>query len=183
MGSISTRNFEGIALGPALPAVGSTSYSVLLVADNGGGTQQHLYALVVNGVVAPSPMAQWRQGFWGTTSDSGLAADDADPDFDGLRNLLEYAMDRNPTFADSAGAVTYFTTPTAAGLHFTLTAGAPDVAVQMEKSIAGLQPGDWTTDGIMETRTTNGDVITVDAWVTDPAMLDRLFLRLRATEQ
>ena len=35
----------------------------------------------------------------------------------------------------------------------------------------------------METRTTNGDVITVDAWVTDPAALNRLFLRLRATEQ
>lgn len=39
MGSIATRNFEGIALGPALPAISSTSYSVLLVADNGGGTQ------------------------------------------------------------------------------------------------------------------------------------------------
>jgi hypothetical protein len=50
MGSISTHNFEGIALGPALPQAGGNSFSVLLVADNGGGTQQHLYALLVNGV-------------------------------------------------------------------------------------------------------------------------------------
>ncbi|MCX6874107.1 MAG: esterase-like activity of phytase family protein [Verrucomicrobia bacterium] len=53
LGSISTRNFEGIALGAALPLMGNSSYSVLLIADNGGGTQQHLYALVVNGVGVP----------------------------------------------------------------------------------------------------------------------------------
>jgi hypothetical protein len=96
MGSITTRNFEGIALGPALPLLGSNSYSVLLVADNGGGTQQHLYALIVNGVVAPSPIAQWRQGFWGTTTGTGVAADDADPEGDGLNNLLEYAFGGDP---------------------------------------------------------------------------------------
>ena len=96
MGSISTRNFEGIALGPALPLIGGTSYSVLLVADNGSGTQRHLYALIANGVVAPSPIAQWRQGFWGTTSTAGISADDADPDDDGLRNLLEYALGGDP---------------------------------------------------------------------------------------
>ena len=50
MGRVSTRNFEGIALGSAL---GGGRYSVLLVADNGGGTQQHLYALVIDGVVVP----------------------------------------------------------------------------------------------------------------------------------
>jgi hypothetical protein len=92
MGSVSTRNFEGLALGPALPLLGSNSYSVLLVADNGGGTQQHLYALVVHGVVAPPPIAQWRQAFWGTTESVGLAADDADPDGDGISNALEYAF-------------------------------------------------------------------------------------------
>ena len=98
-GSVSTRNFEGIALGPALSLIGSSSYSVLLVADNGGGTQQHLYALIVNGVVAPPPVAQWRQGWWGTPAATGSAADDADPDGDGLLNLQEYAFGGNPTVA------------------------------------------------------------------------------------
>lgn len=99
MGSISTRNFEGLARGPALPVLGANSYSVLLVADNGGGTQQHLYALIVNGVVAPSPIEQWRQGFWGTTAPIGPAADDADPDRDGLSNLQEYAFAGIPDVA------------------------------------------------------------------------------------
>lgn len=58
MGSIATRNFEGLALGAALQLVGSTSFSVLLVADNGGGTLQHLYPLIVSGVVPPSPAGQ-----------------------------------------------------------------------------------------------------------------------------
>lgn len=99
MGSVTTRNFEGIALGPALPAIGSNSYSVLLVADNGSGTQQHLYALIVNGVTAPSPIAQWRQGFWGATAGTGAAADEADPEGDGLKNLLEYAFGGDPKVA------------------------------------------------------------------------------------
>ena len=79
-GSITTRNFEGLTLGPALPLISSSSFSVLLVADNGNGTQQHLYALIVNGVAAPAPIAQWRQGWWGTTAAAGPAAYDADPE-------------------------------------------------------------------------------------------------------
>jgi len=95
-GSITTRNFEGLALGPALPLISSTSFSVLLVADNGNGTQQHLHALIVHGVAAPPPIAQWRQGWWGTTAATGPAAYDADPDGDGVANLLEYAFGGNP---------------------------------------------------------------------------------------
>jgi hypothetical protein len=102
LGSVTTRNFEGIALGPALPLISSTSYSVLLVADNGGGTQQHLYALIVNGVAAPAPIAQWRQGWWGTTAATGPAADEADPDGDGVPNLLEYAFGGNPRISARA---------------------------------------------------------------------------------
>jgi hypothetical protein len=96
MGSVSTRNFEGIALGPALPVIGPASFSLLLVADNGGGTQQHLYALVLHGLVPPSPGDAWRQCFWGSTAAEGPAADLADPDGDGIVNLLEYALGGDP---------------------------------------------------------------------------------------
>lgn len=100
MGSVTTRNFEGIALGPALPLISDTSHGLLLVADNGGGTQQHLYALVVNGLAAPPPIAQWRQGWWGTADGTGAAAATADPDGDGFPNLLEYALGGEPTATD-----------------------------------------------------------------------------------
>jgi hypothetical protein len=51
MGAQSTHNFEGVALGPQLD---SDSFSLLLIADNNSGSQQHLYPLVLNGVI-PEP--------------------------------------------------------------------------------------------------------------------------------
>lgn len=48
----------------------------------------------------------WRQTHFGTAANEGDAADDADPDGDGLPNLLEYALRRDPLAPDSAGAVT-----------------------------------------------------------------------------
>jgi hypothetical protein len=41
----------------------------------------------------------WRQTHFGIASGSGDAADDADPDRDGLKNLLEYAMNLPPNAA------------------------------------------------------------------------------------
>lgn len=38
----------------------------------------------------------WRQTYFGTTSNSGNAADGADPDFDGVVNYLEFATGANP---------------------------------------------------------------------------------------
>jgi hypothetical protein len=38
----------------------------------------------------------WRQANFGTTVDSGIAANQADPDFDGLSNLIEFAFGLNP---------------------------------------------------------------------------------------
>jgi hypothetical protein len=45
MGTQSTRNFEGIALGPQLD---EDTYSLVLIADNGTGSTQHLYALTLH---------------------------------------------------------------------------------------------------------------------------------------
>jgi hypothetical protein len=96
MSSVSTRNFEGIALGPPLPGIGPTSHSLLLVADNGGGSQQHLYALVLHGLEPPPPLERWRQCYWGAPAATGPAGDLADPDGDGMVNLCEYALGGNP---------------------------------------------------------------------------------------
>jgi alpha-L-fucosidase 2 len=42
----------------------------------------------------------WRLEHFGTTSDTGAAADLADPDHDGIPNLLELALDGDPNVAD-----------------------------------------------------------------------------------
>lgn len=196
MGSISTRNFEGIALGPALPALGANSYSVLLVADNGGGTQQHLHALVVHGVVAPSPIAQWRQGFWGTPNATGLSADDADPDHDGLANLLEYAFVGIPdaaaqtpfpriSIADGRLTLTFFRNVTNTDL--TLTVQAADTPAGPWTDLAQSVNGATTTAllGDVAVAESGADpyrtVEVRDRYLTTDPAHPRRFLRVQVT--
>jgi len=47
-----------------------------------------------------APIDLWRLNNFGTSSNSGLAADGADPDGDGLVNLVEYALGLNPNSPD-----------------------------------------------------------------------------------
>ena len=43
-----------------------------------------------------TPLENWRQLHFGVTTNTGNAANDADPDKDGLKNLVEYAFGLNP---------------------------------------------------------------------------------------
>jgi hypothetical protein len=47
-------------------------------------------------VTSNPPLQAWRQTHFGTTSNTGIAANDADPDFDGIVNLLEYVLGTHP---------------------------------------------------------------------------------------
>ena len=42
------------------------------------------------------PISDWRQTYFGTNSDTGDAADDADSDHDGITNLMEFATGGSP---------------------------------------------------------------------------------------
>jgi autotransporter-associated beta strand protein len=69
--------------------------------------------------IHPDAISAWRYNYFGTDSNTGAAADTADPDGDGLSNLLEYALGLNPTVADGAASVVQGTT--ADGSALTLT--------------------------------------------------------------
>jgi cyclophilin family peptidyl-prolyl cis-trans isomerase len=53
-------------------------------------------------VLSPDPLVAWRQQNFATLDATGPAADDADPDGDGVANLLEYATGSSPTQAGSS---------------------------------------------------------------------------------
>ncbi len=55
--------------------------------------------------LAFSAFDQWRGMRLGTFEDSGSAASSADPDGDGLSNLLEYALDLDPKVAEAVAAI------------------------------------------------------------------------------
>ena len=72
-----------------------------LTLSNGSGAVSNRLAFVEISAVEPATLDQWRALWFGTTNNSGLAADNADPDNDGLPNFLEYAFGLNPTNADT----------------------------------------------------------------------------------
>ncbi|HNO62156.1 MAG TPA: hypothetical protein PKH44_16115, partial [Plasticicumulans sp.] len=66
-------------------------------------------------------LPEWRQQQFGTTANTGVAADDADPDLDGRCNLLEYALGSVPTTSDSGRPADVGSVIDGAGTHLTLT--------------------------------------------------------------
>jgi hypothetical protein len=97
---------------------------------------------VINGVVAPAPIAQWRQGFWGTPEALGPSADDADPDGDGLRNFLEYAFSGIPNLA---GQTPLPQISTASGrLAITFARNITNTDLTMTVQAADTPAGPWT---------------------------------------
>lgn len=78
-----------------------SSFNVTLTKVNGN------YGIVGFQVVSAglTPIESWRQTYFSTTSNSGSAADTADPDGDGLVNFLEYAFGENPTVLNGGASV------------------------------------------------------------------------------
>lgn len=94
----------------------------------------------------PATIEQWRALFFGTTNNTGNAADNADPDGDGLPNLLEYAFGLDPTHFDGGSqlcAVVVHTNNAASfGCSFPRNTNAADLVFQVQAADV-LSPPAW----------------------------------------
>jgi hypothetical protein len=82
------------------------TYSATLVANTGDPLQPQFtipISLTITSTVSTTltGLQAWRQAKFGTTDNSGIAADTADPDNDGLINILEYAFNLDPNVQSS----------------------------------------------------------------------------------
>lgn len=75
------------------PTGTGTKTAQLSIATN--DSNESAYVIQLTGTVL-MPIADWRQTHFGTTSNSGTAADTADFDQDGVANILEYAFGLHP---------------------------------------------------------------------------------------
>ncbi|HEY2341426.1 MAG TPA: Ig domain-containing protein, partial [Chthoniobacteraceae bacterium] len=82
---LSVNTSSGVITGA--PATLASAANYIVTAANPGG-----YTTTTLNIAVVSPVNGWRQQFFGTTSNSGSAADNADPFHTGVSNLLAFAF-------------------------------------------------------------------------------------------
>jgi poly(beta-D-mannuronate) lyase len=167
---------------------GFDCFAVLSTSSNGSSFSIDDVTVVHDSISSPSALESWRLTHFGTTENSGAAANAADPDQDGIRNLFEFAFGRDPNTPD-AGAITIPGQANLAGqdyltLTFTRDLAATGVGLTVQ---AGPDLVSWDNidpDGPNQiSSTTNGSMqtLTVRDNVPISAATSR-FMRLRAVE-
>ena len=120
------------------------------------------FTLPATAAPALSVLEQWRARHFGTVSDAGEAADAADPDHDGLTNLLEFSLGSVPTSVDftpnssvlAGGTFDFFyqrsKAALAMGAHFGVewTASPADVAWRTDQVSEAVLWEDGAVEGI-----------------------------------
>ncbi len=117
----------------------------------------------------------WRNQSFGSIANTGNAANTADPDGDGLANLLEYALDREPLTPESASPTTA-AMDGAGKLQLTFKRARP--AAELTYTVQASDDLATWTDLV-----TNPGTVGENVTVTDnpPESAKRRFLRLRVS--
>jgi autotransporter-associated beta strand protein len=156
------------------PAAGT--YILELSASNeNGNTSRTLEVTVL------THLQSWRHTHFNTTTNTGDAADNADPDHDGLANLLEFATGYTPNTPN--GSITYLT-PSGLTLEFTYPRSHAAVTdgVQFIVEWSTLLSGDWSTSGVTQTAVPDTDNGVSTIWkATLPTGTHQRFVRLKTT--
>lgn len=161
---------------------------------NGGHTDRffgHLDDIRFSGAALPpaeflyspaslSPAQAWRQTHFTTTDNLGNAADGADPDQDGLTNLLERAFGGNPKGSDASVLPVLDPAGTLLTLIYNRAKGFPELTFTVQENSDGLT-GTWTTATGTSVVTDLGPVEQVK-FTVDPGPTGRKFLRLQVVQ-
>ena len=128
------------------PTAAVSVTNTAMVAGGGETNTSNDSASDVTAITALTPSQSWRHQYFGTTADSGNAADAANPAGDGLPNLLKYALGLNPLVP----AVTTVTEDVSTGyLRLTVpkNQNATDITYTVQVTSDLTAPASWTASG------------------------------------
>jgi hypothetical protein len=174
----------------AFPAVSATGFRLRTLAPASSICIDELE--LYGSATTTTPHESWRDQYFGSTANTGDAADDADPNHNGIPNLIEYALGGHPV--DGSTGQSILPTGSRPGnqmqLHFTrlldrddidLTvqaSGDLDTWTDLARSTAG-QPFALIESGTGIDESGSGNIRAVT--ITDPASGTHRFLRLSVT--
>ena len=192
-------NYSSISNSISIPA-GATSTAITIVPldDNqvdgdimvvlslSASTTYNLGAPAIATVtIHDTPFNTWCLAEFGTNANNlAISGDFADPDGDGIPNLLEYALHLDPNVADVSGLPVPQVDPTCECLTLTYTKVISATDIFYLPEAASDPGGPWSTDGITEQVIANNGVTqTIKASdAGNPiATADRRFMHLRIT--
>ena len=168
-GSTTVTNFTDTTV------TNGTTYYYVVTSTNLGGTS------VSSNQASAQPLSalqSWRLTHFGTISNSGSAADTADPDGDGRSNLLEYAIGSDPNGTDSGSAAAVGETADGTRLTLTFTRIADSsltYTVQATNDL-GSWTDIWSSTGAANT---TGSITVADT--EDISANPKRFLRLKVS--
>jgi len=154
----------------------NTAYTYRVYAIDSAGMT---YLSAPTTFTTPTVLQNWRQTFFGTTQGTNTAADNADPDNDGLPNLIEFATGKDPTTAQSAAAAVpavnsgnleYIYTRSLDALNSGTT-----FTVQWNDS---LDPSQWSSSGVSETVLSDNGLLQQVKATLPASSTGRRFVRL-----
>jgi hypothetical protein len=130
-------------------------------------------------------MQAWKASYFNPSelNDANLSSDAADPDDDGIPNLLEYALNDDPRVASTAG----LPHPAISADHLTMTYTRRKAPTDMTYAVEGTSSvtGGWSSAGVTEQVLTDaGGIQTVNATDTAPCSANSMrFLRLKVSRE
>ncbi|OYW71797.1 MAG: hypothetical protein B7Z37_26730 [Verrucomicrobia bacterium 12-59-8] len=164
-----------VELGALLP--GTLYYYVLSTTNSSGASTTSSGSFTT-----PTAQQHWRQTYFGTSGNAGNAADAYDFDKDGIPNLIEYALNLNPT-QTSVMPVTHVRNGSNFEYTYTRSVAAVNAGtvftVEWSDTLPGPSP--WSTLGVsVQILSDNGTVQQVKATLPIDSSMRR-FVRLKVT--
>ena len=161
------------------PTVLDACSAVLHIASNDADENPFDITLTGTGI---TNLQAWRLQYFGTTDDSGVGADENDPDFDGLSNLLEFATGSDPEQSSSMPGILTLNGTTLEFVYIRAKAAMNDGFTFAVEWTDDLVSPNWNTVGVTEEiLSDDGTLQQVKASV--PAGSEtRRFLRLKVIE-